>query len=329
MGVELLIYEPSFQALSGELSQLSGLTPVRLQPGGGFLRGDGPVAVQDLAFEIAWADSHLYLAPALRDFMIACLKSTTLKWLQSSAAGFDHPVFATLVDKGVALSNSHAAAVPIAEFVLGAVLDHFNPQALRRQLQADRKWQPVRFRELSGSTWLIIGIGHIGSEIALRARAFGANVIGVRRTPTGDEPADRVITPQGVAAELPNADVVVLAAPANSDSQHLVDATFLAAMAPHSVLVNIGRGSLVDEVALLSALDRGVPECAILDVFETEPLPAESPLWQHPRVRLSAHNAPNSDGFVARNQRVLLDNLKRYLAGEQPEGIVAPETVKR
>jgi phosphoglycerate dehydrogenase-like enzyme len=127
---------------------------------------------------------------------------------------------------------------------------------------------------------------------------------------------------------LPSCDVVVLAAPSNPESRHVIDASRLQRMKPGSILVNIARGALIDEPALLASLERGVPACAILDVFETEPLPSESPLWSHPRVRVSAHDAANSDGFVTRNDELFLRNLARFAAGQTPDLVVDAATVK-
>jgi phosphoglycerate dehydrogenase-like enzyme len=121
---------------------------------------------------------------------------------------------------------------------------------------------------------------------------------------------------------------VVLAAPSNPESRHLIGAARLSLMKQSSVLVNIARGALIDEPALLESLARGVPACAILDVFETEPLPSDSPLWSHPSVRVSAHNAANSDGFEARNDALFLRNLARFAAGQTPELVVDAATVK-
>jgi phosphoglycerate dehydrogenase-like enzyme len=279
--------------------------------------------------EVAWANTDVYIRGPVVQFMVFCLKSESLRWVQSSAAGFDHPVFAMLVDKGVALTTSDAAAVAIAEYVMAGVLDHFQPNQERRRAQADKQWKRLRFREIHGTTWLVIGIGNIGGEIARRAAAFGARVIGVRRHPTGKEPAHEIIGPDGLMAAVPRADVVVLAAPSNRQSQHLVNREFLAAMSTSSILVNVGRGSLVDEQALMESLERGVPGHAILDVFETEPLPADSPLWSHPRVLVTAHNAPNSEGFLRRNDQVFVDNLERYLSGGPLLNAVDPETVRQ
>ncbi|MGD8861534.1 MAG: NAD(P)-dependent oxidoreductase, partial [Myxococcales bacterium] len=188
--------------------------------------------------------------------------------------------------------------------------------------------QRTPFREVHGTTWVIVGMGHIGSQVAVRARAFGAQVVGVRRNPRGDEPAERMITPAQLPGVLPGADVVALCLPANADSQHLVDDGFLDALGPDAVLVNIGRGALIDEDALLRGLQRGRPATAVLDVFQVEPLPEDSPFWLHPRVRVSAHNAANGDGFTRRNDELFLHNIARFAAGETPDHLVDPEVVK-
>jgi phosphoglycerate dehydrogenase-like enzyme len=321
--MQVLIYERTYRRLQAALDAIAGAEFVCVRDDGAFLLG-GEQPLAEPRFEAAWFTNDLFRLGPVREFMIACLKSSTLKWMQSSAAGFDHPVFGKLAEKGVQLSTSHAAAIAIAEFVLSSVLDCFQPNPQRRAHQAARRWQRERFRELHGTSWLIVGIGHIGGEVALRARAFGAHVIGVRRNPSGQEPAERVITPAHMLDAVPAADVVVLAAPHNAESTHIVDRRFLAAMKPGSVLVNVGRGSLVDEAALLAALDRGIPEHAVLDVFETEPLPEASPLWTHPRVRLSPHDSADSDGINTRNDTLFLENLPRVIAGERPLHLVDP-----
>jgi phosphoglycerate dehydrogenase-like enzyme len=315
--MRVLIYERAFQRLQSRLTALPGATYVRMQDDGS-LQLDGAPLAGDPGVEAAWLAHDLFRGGPMREFMIACLKSKSLKWLQSSAAGFDHPVFASLAEKGVALSTSHAAAIAIAEFVLSSVLDAYQPNVERRAHQAERRWQRVGFRELHGTTWLIAGIGHIGSEVAVRARAFGVQVVGVRRTPRGDEPVDRVLPLSQLKQALPAADVVVLAAPANRESEQLIGAEQLALMRPGSLLVNVGRGSLIDEPALLAALDCGCPELAILDVFASEPLPADSPLWAHPRVRVNPHASAESDGVGRRNDALFLDNLARHARGERP-----------
>jgi phosphoglycerate dehydrogenase-like enzyme len=172
------------------------------------------------------------------------------------------------------------------------------------------------FREVLGSTWLIIGFGAVGQGVARRAKAFGARIIGVRRDQTADPLADVIAPLEAAPAHLPEADVVVLCAPLNADTRHLADATFFTAMKRGAVLANVGRGALVDETALLAALERGAPGHAVLDVFETEPLPADSPLWAHPKVSVSAHCSGVTGAQDGRNCELFLDNLGRYLRGQ-------------
>jgi phosphoglycerate dehydrogenase-like enzyme len=274
--------------------------------------------------EIAWATGDLYMSPDLaRHFFGAVLGSDTLRWIQVSNAGVDHPVFAGLVQKGVTLTTSHVTGAPIAEYVLRAVLDHFQRADRWRSSIADGRWEQHEFREVAGTTWLVVGLGAIGSAVARRARAFDATVLGVRRTPRGDEPVDELVTLDAVD----RADVVVLAAPATAATIGMVDDAFLSRMKPGSVLVNVGRGSLVDEEALLRALDRGIPETALLDVTATEPLPAGSPLWTHPGVVLTPHSSALGDGRHARAADVFLANLERYLAGSPLEHTVTAADV--
>ncbi|MBM4361726.1 MAG: D-2-hydroxyacid dehydrogenase, partial [Deltaproteobacteria bacterium] len=183
------------------------------------------------------------------------------------------------------------------------------------------------FREIHGQRWVVVGVGGIGREVVLRAQAFGARVTGVRRTPRGDEPCPTVAL-SDLDALLPEADVLVISAPANPESHRLLDAARLARLKPGSLVVNVSRGALVDETALLAALDRGAPAAAILDVFDEEPLPGGSPLWSHPRVRVTPHDAANGDGFTRRSDALFLRNLAHYAAGEPLERLVPAATVK-
>jgi phosphoglycerate dehydrogenase-like enzyme len=185
----------------------------------------------------------------------------------------------------------------------------------------------VAFREVLDSEWLIIGFGAIGQAVAQRAKGFGARVTGVRRNQDAHPLADRIAPMSALPDLLAQADVVVLCTPLTADTRHLVDARFLAAMKPASVIVNVGRGGLVDEPALLAALDAGTPEHAVLDVFETEPLPQDSPFWGHPRVTLTPHSSGITSGQWSRNETLFLDNLKLFLSGEPLLNVADPKDV--
>jgi len=316
--VDVLLTEVAF-ARDGE--RLAAAAPevgwLRMD-GEGTLRRDGTgVPREEAAPEVAWGTGDLFDGGPMRPFLGLVGRAPSVRWFASPAAGFDHPFFGDLVRKGIRVTTSHASSPSIAEYVLRAVLDAFQGADQWRRAQAERVWRTHdRQREVAGSTWLVIGLGAIGTEVARRARALGATVIGVRRSPTGEEPVDEVRTPDGLAEVLPRAHAVVLCAPATPATHHIVDAGFLAAMRPRSVLVNVARGDLVDEAALLAALETGAPGTAVLDVVTTEPLPPESPLWTHPNVVLTPHSSGRGLGRFDRAVDEFLDNLSRYRRGE-------------
>ncbi len=302
----------------GDRLDRPGVEWLSMEDDGSLVDGAGSVVPWPEARpEIAWGTSDLFRvgAPvaAFFRFLVDC---PSLRWFQSPAAGYDSPQFLVMVEHGVRVCNAHVNSLPIAEFVLRAVLDEFQGADLWRRQQAGFEWRIHDWREVSGTTWLVVGLGHIGREVASRAQAMGAHVIGCRRTPSPSDPVDRAVTPDHLGEVVGEADVVVLSAPASPATHHLVDAGFLASMREESVLVNVGRGSLVDETALLAALDRGRPATAVLDVFATEPLPPDHPFWVHPRVRVTPHNAAGGFGRLQRQAELFDANLGRYLAGE-------------
>ncbi len=272
----------------------------------------------DAGVEVIWATADLFAEGApIRSFFKFVTASTTLCWLQSPAAGVDFPLFADLLARGVVVTNAHVNSIPIAEYVLRAALDHAQQAQDWRDAEQERVWRRHDFTEMAATTWLVIGLGSIGTEVSSRARAFGARVVGIRRHPSGTEPLDRVAGPEAIAGMLPAADVVVLCAPATPATHRLVDAAFLAAMKPTALLINVSRGSLVDESALLRAVDGGALGGAVLDVFDVEPLPPGHPFWSHPRVTVTAHNAAGGTGRYGRAAELFIDNLRRYRA-QQP-----------
>ena len=280
---------------------------VAYDPALGAIPGDPP--------EVGWLSVDV-LRNADTAFIDALLASAPLRWVQSAGAGYDTWHFQQLLARGVRLTTAHVNNVPIAEYVLREVLDRFQRADRWRAGQAAHHWEHHEWREVTGSTWLVVGVGAIGSAVAERARAFGAHVIGVRRTPDGTEPVDEMVGPDQTVALLPRADVVVLTLPATDATRHLVDDGFLAAMQAAAVLVNVARGALVDEAALLRALDAGRPDFAVLDVVGTEPLPAESPLWDHPKIVVTPHSSSGGHGRFARGADLFAHNLRRYRAGE-------------
>ena len=296
-----------FDALDGEDH---GLRWLRLADDGQL---HGPADSQP---EVGWLSSDIFFGGLIGRFFEIVESSPDFRWLQSAAAGVDLDYYQRLMSRGARMCNAHLTAIPIAEYVLRAVLDVFQDAQGWRAAQADGRWDHHNFREVWRSRWLIIGLGAIGAETARRARSFDAHVTGVRRHPQGDEPVDAMISPAEMPAALPEADVVVLAAPATPETENLVDDAFLSAMKPGSVLVNVARGKLIDDEALLRALDGDRLGTAVLDVFNTEPLGPEHPYWTHPKVVLTPHSSGGGIGRWERGAELFCDNLRRLLAGE-------------
>ncbi|MGH9408037.1 MAG: D-2-hydroxyacid dehydrogenase [Vicinamibacterales bacterium] len=248
-----------------------------------------------------------------------------LRWIHSPAAGVGGMLFPEMVASAIVITNSRGnSSATIAEHTIGAVIALLRqfPLAWRRQSECvwaqDELNAPGAIRLLRDCRVLIVGMGSIGGETARLAAAFGADVVGIRRRATTDRPAGvrQVVTADRLHDELADADVVVIAAPQTRETVHLLGAAELAMMKSAAVLVNVSRGKLIDEAALASALASGRLRAAALDVFEHEPLSAESPLW----VRSDVMITPHVSGFQASHwpnaAALFAANLRRFCAGE-------------
>lgn len=328
MNPRVLVTAPTAAAFGADLLERQpGIELVAMAADGSMtLVGGGPLDPATSDIDVAWVGPGIFDAePGLmRSFFSFVRHAETLRWFQSPAAGYERPVFGELIRRGVLFSKSDVHSVPIAEFVLRAALDHCQRPERWRDAQTRHAWEYHEFDEVFGSIWVVIGLGSIGIEISTRARALGATVVGVRRRPDPGAPVDRMITPDALSSVLGDADVIVLCAPANASTAHLVDDEFLSQTKPDALLVNIARGSLVDEAALVRALDEGRLGAAVLDVFETEPLPSDSPLWDHPKVDVVPHNSALSRARVRRQVDLFVDNLGRYRRGEPVRNLVTP-----
>lgn len=248
-----------------------------------------------------------------------------LRWIQSTLAGPGGLDPALLANVTVTTAAG-VASVPIAEWVIAAMLMFAKgwPGLWRKQqAHAYDRFVP---RELAGSTIGIVGLGAIGSEVATRAHAFGCRVIAMRRT-VGAQPhplADEMVPPSELHTLLRASDYVVLAAPLTDQTRGLIDAAALSSMKPDAVLINVARGGLVDEAALVDALRAGTIGGAALDVFAVEPLPADSPLWDLEQVILSPHISAGTDRYYERATALFCENLGRYLRGEPLANVVDP-----
>jgi len=266
----------------------------------------------DVAFGVRFTPDHLAAARGLR-------------WIHSPAAGVGNLLFPEMVASPVVLTNNRGnSSGTIAEHVIAVTLALLRGLPLAWRRQTERIWAQDEInagppmRTLRESRVLVVGLGAIGAATARLATAFGAHVVGVRRR-TGQPAPDgvaAVVGPDGLAGELAHADVVVVAAPDTSETVRLIGERELALMKDDAVLVNVSRGSLIDETALVRALETGRLRGAALDVFEREPLTAESPLWARHDVLLTPHVA----GFHKDHWDIVVgtftENLRRFAAGE-------------
>lgn len=288
---------------------------------------DGTLTGELAGTEVAFATGDLYRGGLGRKFYGGVIHTPSFRWMQSPAAGFDDPFYARFVATGATLTASHANGSPIAEYVVHAILDHTLGAAGWRELEQKHEWVVAPHAEVRGQTWTIVGYGSIGRAITAPAQALGVHVRGVRRNPAADDPADEMFPTAQMHDALAGAHAVILAAPLDATTMGMANDEFFAAMAPGSLLVNVGRGGLVDEDALLRALDRGIPAAAALDVTVTEPAPADHPFWDHPRITLTPHVSGSAHGNDARLAEQFVANLDAYLKGEPMAYVVRPADV--
>lgn len=253
-------------------------------------------------------------------------RATALKWIHTPNTGVRELLSPELVAAPIVLTNSSGVdARPIAEHVLALALALTRKLHLALQRQAQRVWAQDELALappslLAGKTLGLVGVGHIGKEVARLASAFGMRVVAVRRlgalTRADPVPDVEVRGVEQLSWLLEQADVLVLAAPSTPSTQWLIDARALAQLKPGALLINVSRGDLVDEQALISALFSGKLGGAALDVTRQEPLPADSPLWSLPNVILTPHAASLVPGDWQARTVLFLDNLRRYRRGQ-------------
>ena len=237
---------------------------------------------------------------------------TSLRYIQLTSAGYDRVPMDFVQAHGIEIHNARGVySVPMAEFALCGVLQLYKESRFFYESQKARLWEKHRgLRELCGKTVCIVGCGSVGTECALRFRAFGCRVVGVDLCPRSAEPYEEMVGLDALDAKLRTADVVVLTLPLTAQTHHLMNKERLSLLKPECVLVNIARGAVVDTEALAERL----PNLggAVLDVFETEPLPPESPLWDAPNVILTPHNSFVGEGNHDRLMNAVIGNLECY-----------------
>jgi phosphoglycerate dehydrogenase-like enzyme len=271
------------------------------------------------------ADALLYAG--FSDALVRILPlAVRVRWIHSLWTGVEGILTPEMLEHPAILTNGRGAfRWPLADWIAAAMLFFaFDLGRVFRQ-QEKRVWQPFISTSLEGRTFGVIGYGSIGGAAAVRARAFGMKIAALRRRPElleNDPVVDHGYAPAEIKDLLAISDYLLLATPLTADTRGLIGEGELAVMKPSAVLINVGRGPVVDERALIRALESGRIRGAALDVFDKEPLPAEHPFWQMPNVLVSPHTADRVEGFLAPAFECFFENLDRFVKGEPLQNIV-------
>lgn len=302
--------------------------------------GDGPIptfdALKDEAdVRFVYADEGLadvierVEALAVYDFRASRIRDLwpragRLKWLHAASAGLDAVLFPEPEASDVVITNSRGVFDrTIADFVLGAILIFVKDLHTTLELQRRHEWRHRESERLEGRTALIVGAGSIGRAIAKLLSCVGMRVTGVARSERTDDPDfGRVFSSNKLPELLPESDFVIISAPLTEETRGMFGPDEFALFKPGARLINIGRGPIVQEKALIEALHSGQVAGAALDVFEEEPLPAESPLWSLPNVIISPHMSGDFFGWREALAELFIENFRRWRRGEQMLNVI-------
>lgn len=258
-----------------------------------------------------------------RGYFAAAQGATNLKWMHTFNAGIDNPVFSRIKARGVRMTTSSGStAAPIAQTTITGLLMLSRRMPHFLDAQRRKAWERVPDEklpnDLAAETMVVYGLGSIGAEIARLGQALGLHVIGVRRSPKRDgDPVDEMVTPAQLLEVLPRAQWLALACPLTEETRGAISAEAIAALPDGGYILNISRGEVVDEPAMIAALQSGHLAGAYLDVFYNEPLEQESPLWEMPNVIVTPHHSAHSLGNEGRTADFFFRNLRAWAKGEE------------
>ncbi len=272
--------------------------------------------------EVTGKSTKHEVQPETQRFYDTLTGAPSLRWVQLHSAGADRPVFVDLLARGKTITSASGAnADVVAQTVLCGLLALARHFPLLWDAQREHKWAPLiqsgMPRDIAGQTAVIVGWGPIGQQVAGVLRLLGMKVAAVRSSAAPAAPDIETVAFEDIGTLLPRADWLLLACPLTERTRNLVSAEALALLPAGARLLNVSRGEVVDEAALVEALRAGRLAGAYLDVFTHEPLAADSPLWDLPNVIATPHTAGHSDGHAARVAEIFLDNLGRFNAGQK------------
>ena len=286
---QLLLAETTYPRLQTKLDSLDDIQYVTIGDSGTLFSDGKELPIDDFKLSMFIMDADLCGKNQLKIVIDMMEKSESFEYVHTAAASLDNPVFRMIANKAKVFCNSDAQSPAIAEFIMASVMNRWHRFDVRIERQREKHWDVFELKQVLGSNWLVIGFGNIGQLVAKHAHGFGASVTGIRRNIQLNEFTDQICTLDALPDLIPQADVIVLSCPLNLETEGLVDSKFLKSMKNDAMLVNIGRGGLVDETALVNALDNDELDFAILDVFQTEPLPEDSPIWRNSKIQVTPH----------------------------------------
>lgn len=309
-----------------QIEQLS--RPERILLRGDPLPEDENAAAARTSLDAKLAQTEIILGwPNLSDDLLE--RAPRLRWIHVSSAGVDDLLGNAAFESGrITVTNSSGvSAISIGEYILGAMLMLAKRQPRFVRQQTEHHWQRHRTAELAGKTFGIVGLGAIGEAAARRARAFEMRLLAIRRSisePSSDDLIDRLLPPGSLPELLRESDYVALTVPLTPETDGLIGEAELRQMKPSACLINISRGQVIDQDALVQALQEGWIAGAALDVSDPEPLPAESPLWDLEQVIITPHISGVAERQNERITAIFCDNLRRYVAGQPLRNLVDP-----
>jgi phosphoglycerate dehydrogenase-like enzyme len=274
-------------------------------------------SVEEVEIALAEGGNYTHYAGELDRVDYEKFFTTSLRWVQLCSTGFSDNITPEILDGKVILTNSPGIhTIPIAESVLAAVLEHAKRLDQRRVDQMDRRWRQLMCEDLEGQTILLVGLGNLGKRVARLCKAFDMRVIGTKRRVEPIPNVDEIFSSSELIKHIPEADYVVELAPLTPETEGIIDEAAFRSMKKNCYFINVGRGKVANEEAMIRALREDWIAGAYLDCFRVEPLPLDSPLWGLGNVFIVPHDSHSSPKIGERLITQFCENLRRYVAGE-------------
>ena len=246
------------------------------------------------------------------------INGKNIKWIHSLSAGVENFLIPTIINSNILLSNSRGIhGIPMAEHVLAIMLSFTRQLEFFFNNQKSKLWQRTKLDELYGKTIGIVGLGSIGREIAKRAKGLGMQVYANKRTLTKELFVDQLFDQEQLVEMLAESDFVVVTLPLTDDTRNLFNLELFKTMKKSAYFINISRGAIVNEADIVTALQEGIIQGAALDVFDTEPLPESSPLWDQQNLIITPHISSLSPQYLDRAIKLFCENLKKYISSSE------------